>query len=463
MEKVLNVEYLKDLLVKKNKHDVGQAMDIIPFLSKRTRVIREHFNDTLGEYIRRICELKLNKQKKDHDDIFPEDNPFIEQIVSEVECENSDIEYDLKRFIEQYLFNKEKSINPIHPFLFNYVPISNSKNENELKKYAQFMIDVFVQENNDIKTIFNEKNSEDILTELIIGKLEDLKSENYMKQFIPLLPSLSQLYQEDIIFLSKHKDYFLKTFSLLTHFYTFIYACQLVLKFERFDKADYSKIDPLYFGLEWESLNKRRKPADELEGFKRVREKESNLFVHIHTMSQLSHNTFNSKNEEDKLPVMNYVQIKELVQDSSEQEFLTSLKNWIADYCEWRKIEIQDDSTTISEAFQTLFKCLKKGMSTEVCLKFGQNIEDLGSNLFLKNRGSLGPTLNLNHEALLMLTAVSVKDKRIPLNQLFDEFELRGVIFDRYSKKEIIDLLDSQNLIDKKSDSGDAQYVKPIL
>ncbi|UGB33147.1 DNA phosphorothioation-dependent restriction protein DptG [Metabacillus sp. B2-18] len=463
MEKVLNVEYLEDLLKKKNKHDVGQTMDVIPFLSKRTRVIREHFNDTLGEYIRRICDLKLNKVKKDPDALFEEDNPFIEQIVSEVECENSDIEYDLKRFIEQYLYNKEKRINPIHPFLFNYIPFSNSSNENELRKYAQFMMDVFVQDHNDIKQIFNDKSGDDILTELIIDNLEDLKSESYTKQYKPLLPCLTQLYQEDLIFLSHHKDYFLKTFSLLTHFYTFIYACQLVLKFDRFDKADYSKVDPLFFGLEWESLNKRRKPADELEGFKRVREKESNLFVHIHTMSQLSHNTFNPENSFGKLPFMNYVQLNEYVQDSSEQVFLTSLKNWIATYCEWRGLENKDNSSTISEAFQILFNCLKEGMSTEVCIKFGQNIEDLGANLFLKNRGSLGPILNLNHESLLMLTAVCVKDKRIPLNQLFDEFELRGVIFDRYSKKEIIDLLDSQNLIDKKSDSGDAQYVKPIL
>ena len=61
------------------------------------------------------------------------------------------------------------------------------------------------------------------------------------------------------------------------------------------------------------------------------------------------------------------------------------------------------------------------------------------------------------------MTALCVKDKKIRLNQLFEEYEKRGLFFDRYSKEEIIKLLTKLNLIDKKSDSGDAQYVKPIL
>ena len=64
---------------------------------------------------------------------------------------------------------------------------------------------------------------------------------------------------------------------------------------------------------------------------------------------------------------------------------------------------------------------------------------------------------------LLVITTLCVKDKKIKLNQLFKEYERRGLFFDRYSKNEIVKLLNELNLIDKKSDSGDAQYVKPIL
>ena len=62
-----------------------------------------------------------------------------------------------------------------------------------------------------------------------------------------------------------------------------------------------------------------------------------------------------------------------------------------------------------------------------------------------------------------MITALCVKDKKIKLNQLFREYEKRGIFFDKYSKEEVVNFLTKLNLIDKKSDSGDAQYVKPVL
>ena len=71
--------------------------------------------------------------------------------------------------------------------------------------------------------------------------------------------------------------------------------------------------------------------------------------------------------------------------------------------------------------------------------------------------------LNLNKDMLYILTALCVKEDKIKLNDLFKEFECRGIFFDRYSREEVITILNNWNLIDKKSDSGDAQYVKSIL
>lgn len=54
-------------------------------------------------------------------------------------------------------------------------------------------------------------------------------------------------------------------------------------------------------------------------------------------------------------------------------------------------------------------------------------------------------------------------DGRIRLPKLFDEFDKRGLIFDRESKKKIVALFEKMNLLEKRSDSGDAQYVKSVL
>ena len=63
----------------------------------------------------------------------------------------------------------------------------------------------------------------------------------------------------------------------------------------------------------------------------------------------------------------------------------------------------------------------------------------------------------------IKLNLLCVKEDKIKLNDLFKEYERRGLFFDRYSKEEIVNLLNTWNLIDKKSDSGDAQYVKSVL
>ena len=62
-----------------------------------------------------------------------------------------------------------------------------------------------------------------------------------------------------------------------------------------------------------------------------------------------------------------------------------------------------------------------------------------------------------------MLVAVSITEERVELKQLWKELENRGVWLDHHSKEEVVKMLDKLNYMEKKSDSGDAQYVKSIL
>ena len=472
MVQTLKRDDLKELLERKNKHDQGKALDVLPFLSKRTGAIKGQFNKVLGEFIRNVSGIKFNEKALARQEFFhsEEENELSEHIANTIDWDDDEeAAGDFVRFLDQFLFNQEE-LRPIHPFLFNYIHLDKNL-KNEFGKYAHFMYEVLIGDNSEIKDVFNNKDADDVLTELILekmGNLEEKSRHRTKQQYVPILESLIKQYQEDLMYLSKHKDYFLTSFPLLTHYYVFMYICQLLIKFEQFTEADYNQIQPLYFALDWESITKRRKPADDFEGYKFIKEHSIHLFPHIHTISHLSHNDMNmtNYNEVDNVSFTPYADLYKHIQKKEpeyEEAFLKDLKQWIADYSEWAKIKIEDRSETIPEAFKILFSCLREGMSTSVCDKYGKNIDDLGANQFLKNRGVLGPILNVKHDFLLLLTAISVKDKRIPLNDLFIEFEKRGVKFDRYSKKEILTLFDKQNLLDKKSDSGDAQYVKPIL
>jgi DNA phosphorothioation-dependent restriction protein DptG len=470
MTQLINRDYLISNLKKLERHDKGKAMTVLPFSTKKTSPVKGKFNRVLGDYIRNICQLKLEEKPLKNTELYTsrQENPLSEQIAKTIEFDEGkeDDKYDFIRFLDQYLFNQEE-IKPVHPFLFNYMKAEKkNNNDSELNKYAHFIRDILAFDHKEMKEIFSSRETDDILTELIISNLDALTEDKPLSmEYEPLLRPITKLYQEDLVFLSKYKDYFLSSFPLLTHFYVFMYVCQITMKFEQFIDADFETLQPLYFALEWESITQRRKAADELEGFKFIKEKSKNLFPHIHAISQISHNSLNETSgvRVKFIPYSTlYKQISSRGEDF-EKEFLHELNLWIRDYLQWAKEELVEDSSDLPNAFKVLFQSLKKGTSFKVAERYGKNIEALGENQFLKGRGSIGQVLNIKHDFLLLLTAVSVKDKRIPLNDLFLEYEKRGVAFDRYSKKEIITLLDNLNILDKKSDSGDAQYVKPIL
>lgn len=480
----LYVNHLYHIFTKSTqaKHDVGNALEVLPFFTKtnKSKKIRGNFEIALGEFVRNICNYKLDISKMempdipikifDNEDCNEEDKKFIWYFTNKIEIENEDDLRDFQRFLNAYLFDKN-NIKIIHPFLFNYI---RNNNNNEFRKYGEFMYDILVSKKDKLQEIFDNKSSEDILTDLIVNNrdlLEKVKEKE--TKYSLLLPSITELYEEDILYLSNYKNYFIKSFPLLTHFYVFMYVCQLVIKFSRFTKADFQTLDPLYFSLEWERLNSRRKAVSALESFRFIKGNLNYLFPHIHTLSQLSHNKANIPESElkgsVKINVFTYPEIIQLINENklNETAFLSNLHEWMTRYTSIFKKEFvtvyKPTSKNVEEAMKELFQLVVRGTNDEVSKKFGGNLEDLGSYQFIKSRGNIGQVLNITHEFLILLTAVSVKDDRIPLHQLFDEFKRRGINLDRYSRDEVVKSLDRLNLIDKKSDSGDAQYVKRIL
>ena len=110
-----------------------------------------------------------------------------------------------------------------------------------------------------------------------------------------------------------------------------------------------------------------------------------------------------------------------------------------------------------------MLSAVRPGISKEINSRYQKAFEAIVSKFFRKHGGSLGTLLSLTQEQLLLLVAVSVRDERIELKQLWIEFENRGIWLDHHSKEEVVKILDKLNYMEKKSDSGDAQYVKSIL
>jgi DNA phosphorothioation-dependent restriction protein DptG len=64
----------------------------------------------------------------------------------------------------------------------------------------------------------------------------------------------------------------------------------------------------------------------------------------------------------------------------------------------------------------------------------------------------------------LLLTNIAIEDrKQLRFQDLMHEFNQRGVYFDQQSQNTLVELYERVGNIDRKSDSGDAVYVKTTL
>ena len=121
----------------------------------------------------------------------------------------------------------------------------------------------------------------------------------------------------------------------------------------------------------------------------------------------------------------------------------------------------------------------KRGLDIEASLNLIQNdidtnnadkkieimrkkIIDLLSVRFLQiRRGNF--VLVLDNEMLTFLVALFTKSKKTKLDELYKLFNSYGICFNRGSRLAIEEYLLKLNLLDRKSDSGEAQYVTVVL
>ncbi|SIS63356.1 DNA phosphorothioation-dependent restriction protein DptG [Salimicrobium flavidum] len=467
MNNKLQVEKLNEI-INPSRHSRGNVNEVLPFAANDSKaLLKGDFKPIVGEFARQVAEEKLSDEEdplKIKETPDSENYSIVKEMTAEVEGATAE-KYDLERLLKKLLFHDQDSdVKVLHPYIFKYYPLTSKKKKSLEKKVAKFLKDVLVNNSREeVSKSFVKQGNEDLLVSMILDHLDELNSVQNAKSYQNLLPNLSELFVDDFFFISKYEDYFLENFQVLLQHYYFVYVSQLTFAFSKLENGSLSKVEPLFYTLDWESLNKRRKAFDGVYNFRNLREKSQSTFIHVHVQSQLSHNWLN-----EDMKFMSYAELYDLLNEevSAEEKdaFLEDIKEWLTVYGDKMGVEVPINISSINEAFSALFTMLSKGMSEEVSRNYGKLIEDAAYGKFLKARGSLGQTLNITQDFLLLLTALAVKDKgRIPLKQLFEEFEKRGIALDQYSRKETMILLDNLNIIEKKSDSGDAQYVKSIL
>lgn len=447
---------------RKMKHNINKNTPLLPFQSREPeRVIFEKgFYRILGEFAR----IELNKKWDNNlniDDLFRD---IIES--DEVEVEDDSEEY-LKKLIQEYLFNEKDELVILNPYLFLYIPLSNNKRSKGQHEIALFIRDIFSKDNEKLRNFFTNKKTSHTFVKFILNFMPGLDPVEIPEKYVKKFDNIVNLFNEDINFAIDYDNFLIENIDKIFAYYYFFYISQLILKLSKGFDVENEDIDDLYFLLDWEKASKNRKTID--KGYNFLKEKNKSTFSRVCLIDQL--NTLLGTTELLEKDMLDYYKRLDF---ESQKNLLHYLKKWTATYQYIRTVDL--DKTSIDEYMINLpddFKKLvnilydtmngEKGISKEPKSRYALNLDEICKKFFLKRRGSYGYIFNIDRDMLLVITALCVKDKKIKLNQLFEEYEKRGLFFDKHSKKEIINFLNKLNLIDKKSDSGDAQYVKPIL
>lgn len=457
-----NLENLRKLLHfdSKIKHEFNDEFTFLPFQTRtpnRPNYKEYGFTKIIAEFSRLLFDKKWNNELSV--------DVLMENLKDKIDYDLNDEKY-LRAIINDYLFDEYQVLSIVHPCLYLYVPESSKKSKTGELEVAKFFRDVMFHDFYDIKDYFSISINENVsknnaLISLILENLPELENKEVKSTYYPKLDYVLDIFKEDIDYAMKYEDFFSKNIGDLFAYYYFFYISQLCLKLKTpkgaIDKeVKIDEIEKLFFLVDGESVSSSRETID--VGFGLLKSNNVNLIDKIYVVDYVNkllgtkglfiselRNEVNSLNKDDF------------------NKFISVFKSFIIEYID--KLDIEDEFD-ITDDFDNLcdilFKCLNK-KDPAIGGRYAKSLTDVANKYFLKNGGRHGKVLNINQNMLVAITALCIRDDKIKRNDLFKEYEKRGLFFDKKSKIEVDNILTKLDLIDKKSDSGDAQYVKRIL
>ena len=436
-------------------HNNFKISPLLPFQTRHPERVKfgNGFKNILGEFTR----IELNKSLIKDFDV----NQIIFDIINDPSVDAYGDEKFLEKLLKEYLFTENNELNILNPYLFSYIPLSDNKQSIGEKDIALFLRDIFCQDNEELIKFFEKNQSPHAVINLILSNIPELDDKVTPVKYKSVLNNIVELFNEDINYAIKYENFLINDISNIFAYYYFFYISQLVLKLNDDFNKPLNEVEPLYYLVDDDNAHPNRKTLKGY-GWDLLKYKSYNLAAWISVVDQLNI-LFGLEDYcllGDIYDAFNHLSLQD------QEEFIKYFKMWINDYRYARGLDEAILPNDFSELVKILYESLndEKGIGVEIrTSRYPLNLEEIARAFFVKRGGPHGLVLNITHEMLLTLTTLCIKDKPIKLKQLYKEYEKRGLFFDLESKEKIEIFLTKLNLIDKKSDSGDAKYVKPIL
>ena len=351
--------------------------------------------------------------------------------------------------------------------------ICQSKTENKsIEDLAFFVFSVLGLDDTDSRFIQEaiEKYPYNVMESLVVDSIESIQKEYYIneKKYFVVIKGIQEKFKCDFHYMLANGMTEPEDISKLLDLYYFYYVTQTCVTLDNFGYSNRDKRVDFYYALDWEKVSGNRKCC--VNGWEQLQQKINHLFCHSITLELINQHR-------DENLMYDYIMIQEYIGEDMEKDLLVAEEikkvekaytDCIGDYKKFDEIAEQSGINDTDRAIKHLFKCVEEQfLNTErkrANRFYIEKFEEYAKNRWLKNRRKSGIVLNLTEQDIIFLTKISIRDaEKIRLNELFKEYEARGIFLDQTSRKYLQEFFAKLNLIDKKSDSGDAQYVKRIL
>ncbi len=439
-------------------HKQGNYFKLFPFITTPNSPIVEDLDKLVG---RILCHIEGIKPH----DVSVED--LIDKLKKKTEIQVGQ-EDAFHEIIKQLFFDENGLIRPINiRFLEQIITEESSE-----KRIADYLVDVLGRKDQ-LKLMIEKTNTSlmarsNVLESLVFGQLSFEKKQNddYLKYYRVVNMFVAK-FEEDFAYIlesnSRTREYLVPLFE----FYYFAYTSQTCLQLDRFFEGERESIVPLFFSLDWEKTSLSRKCYT--EGWQILQGSVRRIFAHSITLEILNL-TESTSNRVDYIALKEYLTDHPELDQVLEKDIETLTDKYraaITDCPEMNELIRDYQHSTTEDEVKYLFDSVKvqfENTGRERAYDSYANKFESYCSKFLKNRGRSGLILNLTEEMLIFLTKLSIKNNEtMRLVEVFSEFEARGVFLDDISKDQVAKYYEKLNLIEKKSDSGDAKYVKRIL
>lgn len=393
-------------------------------------------------------------------------NGLYETILRIVEIDEEDTDY-FKEVLQSVFFQQDHFVAD-NIGLYPYQAVTNNKSSENL---AHFLFSVFGMDETDCKKIESLKRESklNVLEEMVIKAIELTKvfdAEKAIPYFI-VKRDIQNRFKIDFYYMLESGMTSLEDFANLLSIYYFYYVSQTCIILDRFCSGKRDGEEKLYYALDWEKVSKNRKCCE--EGWDKLQASINHMFSHAITLEIL--NQCEDSQMYDYISLGEKAKENEVTDDRIAKEVVNAEKtycSYIGDYKNFEEIGVAEVGSKTEIAIMHLYKCVETQFANTDRHRanqfYNEKFTEFCKERWVKNRKKSGLVLNLTERDVIFLTKICLRDdENMRLNDLFKEYEKRGINLDNTSKRLLQEFFTKLNLIDKKSDSGDAQYVKRIL